>query len=59
MAKVMGIPLWVNHSTWPGVNHVFQAHQAAALPGVDFRVILLDALEDHVMAEAMPMQDGS
>ncbi len=58
MAEVTGIPLWVNHSTWPGVNHVFQAHQAAALPGVEFSVSLLDSLEDDLMAEEMPMKDG-
>ncbi|MBI3209036.1 MAG: hypothetical protein HYZ37_09060 [Candidatus Solibacter usitatus] len=34
LAHSTGVPLWVEHSTDAGIAQVFQAHQAAAFPGV-------------------------
>ena len=40
MAEATGVPLWVEHSIFTGISQVFQAHQAAAFPGILAYIIL-------------------
>ncbi len=58
MAEVTKIPLWVEHSIEDGINQVFQAHQAAALPGIEYCISITHVLEDDLMAEPFAMKDG-
>lgn len=58
MAEVTGIPLWVEHSTRCGINQVFQAHQAAAFPGIEYTISVTHMLEDDFVAEPFEMQEG-
>ena len=58
MAESTGIPLWVQHSISSGVNQVFQAHQAAAFPGIAYAISIAHALEDDLMLEPFAMADG-
>ena len=58
MAEVTGIPLWVEHSTRCGINQVFQAHQAAAFPGIEYTISVTHMLENDFVAEPFEMQEG-
>jgi L-alanine-DL-glutamate epimerase-like enolase superfamily enzyme len=58
MAEVTGIPLWVEHSISSGVNQVFQAHQHAAFPGVEYSISITHVLADDLMREPFQMHDG-
>jgi D-galactarolactone cycloisomerase len=58
MAEVTKIPLWVEHSIEDGINQVFQAHQAAALPGIEYTISITHVLEDDLMVEPFTMKDG-
>ena len=58
MAEATRIPLWVEHSISSGVNQVFQAHQAAALPGIAYTISVTHVLEDDLMVEPFTMEDG-
>ena len=58
MAEVTRIPLWVEHSTRCGINQVFQAHQAAAFPGIEYCISVTHMLEDDLVAEPFTMKDG-
>lgn len=58
MAEVTKIPLWVEHSIHSGVNQVFQAHQAAAFPGIEYAISVTHVLEDDLMSEPFTMKDG-
>lgn len=58
MAEVTGIPLWVEHSIEDGINQVFQAHQAAAFPGIEYTISITHVLEDDLMKEPFTMKDG-
>ena len=58
MAEVTGIPLWVQHSIFTGVAQVFQAHQAAAFPGVAHCVSITHVIQDDLMVEPFSMKDG-
>jgi len=58
MAEVTGIPIWLEHSIVTGVNQVFQAHQAAALPGIEYAISHPHVHEDDLMAESFEMKDG-
>ncbi|MDE0434225.1 MAG: mandelate racemase/muconate lactonizing enzyme family protein [Bryobacterales bacterium] len=58
MAEVTGIPLWVEHSTRCGINQVFQAHQAAAFPGIEYTISVTHMLEDDFVAEPFEMREG-
>lgn len=58
MAEVTKIPLWIEHSIESGVNKVFQAHQAAAFPGVEYAISIDHVLADDLMVEDYPMKDG-
>jgi len=58
MAETTRIPLWVEHSISSGVNQVFQAHQAAAFPGIQYAISVTHVLEDDLMLEPFTMKDG-
>ena len=58
MAEQTRIPLWVQHSTSSGVNQVFQAHQAAAFPGIAYAISITHVLEDDLMLEPFTMNHG-
>ena len=58
MAEVTGVPLWVEHSTRCGINQVFQAHQAAAFPGIEYTISVTHMLEDDFVVEPFEMKEG-
>ena len=58
MAEVTGIPLWVEHSISSGVNQVFQAHQHAAFPGVEYSISITHVLADDLMKDPFQMKEG-
>ncbi|MDA9764837.1 MAG: mandelate racemase/muconate lactonizing enzyme family protein [Opitutales bacterium] len=58
MAEVTGIPIWLQHSIFTGVAQVFQAHQAAAFPGVEHCVSITHVIQDDLMTEPFTMKDG-
>ena len=58
MAEETRIPLWVEHSISSGVNQVFQAHQAAAFPGIEYAISVTHVLEDDLMLEPFEMKEG-
>ena len=58
MAEVTKMPLWVEHSIEDGVNQVFQAHQAAAFPGIEYTISITHVLVDDLMKEPFTMKDG-
>ena len=58
MAEVTKVPLWVEHSTRCGINQVFQAHQAAAFPGIEYTISVTHMLEDDLVSEPFTMKDG-
>ncbi len=58
MAEVTGIPLWIEHSIFTGVSQVFQAHQTAAFPGIQYAISITHVLEDDLMLESFEMVNG-
>ena len=40
------------------MNQVFQAHQAAAFPGIAYTISITHVLEDDLMLEPFAMKDG-
>ena len=58
LAESTRVPLRVQHSISSGVNQVFQAHQASALPGIEFAISITHVLEDDLMLEPFTMDDG-
>ena len=58
MAEVTGIPLWVQHSILTGVAQVFQAHQTAAFPGIQYAVSITHVIQDDLMVEPFEMKNG-
>ena len=58
MAEETRIPLRVQHSISSGINQVFQAHQAAAFPGIEYAISVTHVLEDDLMLEPFEMSDG-
>jgi len=58
MAEVTRIPCWVEHSIGTGIAKVFQAHHAAAFPGIEYAIDTTHILEDDFMTEPFEMKDG-
>ena len=58
MAEVTGVPLWVEHSIITGVSQVFQAHQAAAFPGIEHAISITHVIQDDLMTEPFEMKNG-
>lgn len=57
-AEITQMPLWVEHSIEDGINQVFQAHQAAAFPGIEYAISITHVLADDLMKEPFAMKDG-
>ncbi len=51
-------PIWIEHSIDNGIAQVFQAHQTAALPGIEYSIAITHVLEDDCMAEPFTVRDG-
>lgn len=58
MAEVTGVPLWLQHSIFTGVAQVFQAHQAAAFPGIEHAVSITHVIQDDLIIEPFKMKNG-
>jgi L-alanine-DL-glutamate epimerase-like enolase superfamily enzyme len=58
MAEVTGVPLWIEHSIITGVAQVFQAHQAAAFPGIEYAISITHVIQDDLMVEPFTMKNG-
>lgn len=58
MAEVTGVPLWIEHSIFTGISQVFQAHQAAAFPGIEFAISITHVTQDDLMLEPFEMKNG-
>jgi L-alanine-DL-glutamate epimerase-like enolase superfamily enzyme len=51
-------PIWIEHSIDNGVAQVFQAHQAAAWPSIQYCISVTCVLEDDCMKEPFSVQNG-
>jgi len=58
MAEVTGIPLWVEYGIQSGIAQVYQAHQAAAYPGIEYCIAVTHCLEDDFVVEPFRMESG-
>jgi L-alanine-DL-glutamate epimerase-like enolase superfamily enzyme len=58
MAETTGVPLWVEYGIQSGISQVYQAHQAAAYPGIEYCIAINHCLEDDFMVEDFKMQAG-
>ena len=58
MAEVTQIPLWVEYGTQSGVAQVYQTHQAAAYPGIEYCISVTHVLEDDCMVEPFKVEAG-
>jgi L-alanine-DL-glutamate epimerase-like enolase superfamily enzyme len=58
MAEVTGVPLWIEHSIITGVAQVFQAHQTAAFPGIEYAISITHVIQDDLMIESFEMNNG-
>ena len=50
--------LWVENGINTGISQVFQAHQAAAFPAIEYTISITHTLEDDIMKEPFTMQRG-
>jgi L-alanine-DL-glutamate epimerase-like enolase superfamily enzyme len=51
-------PIWIEHSIDNGVAQVFQAHQAAAWPSIEYCISVTHVLEDDCMLEPFTVKEG-
>ncbi len=51
-------PIWIEHSIDNGVAQVFQAHQAAAYPGIEYAIAITHVLADDCMSEPFTVRNG-
>ncbi|MBC9867690.1 MAG: hypothetical protein F7O42_07390 [Opitutae bacterium] len=58
MARVTRMPLWIQHGIFTGVAQVFQAHQAAAFPGIEYAVSITHVIQNDLIAESFNMKEG-
>lgn len=58
MAEATGVPLWVEYGTQSGIAQVYQAHQAAAYPGIEYCITVTHCLADDCTVEPFKMQSG-
>jgi L-alanine-DL-glutamate epimerase-like enolase superfamily enzyme len=58
MAEVTGIPLWIEYGIESGISQLFQAHHAAAYPGIEYTISISHCLEDDCMVEPLTMDNG-
>ncbi len=51
-------PIWIEHSIDNGIAQVFQAHQAAAWPSLQYSISVTHVLEDDCMREPFLVRNG-
>jgi galactonate dehydratase len=51
-------PIWIEHSIDNGIAQVFQAHQAAAWPSIQYSISVTNVLADDCMLEPFTVEDG-
>ena len=51
-------PIWIEHSIDNGIAQVFQAHQCAAYPALQYSIAICHVLEDDCMAEPFAVTNG-
>lgn len=57
-SKAAKCPVWIEHSIDNGVAQVFQAHQCAAYPQLEYSIAISHVLEDDCMAEEFTVRNG-
>ena len=58
LCKLTGQKLWVENGLYTGISQVFQAHQCAALPNVEFTISLTHIGEDDIVEEPFTVEKG-
>lgn len=58
LSKQNSKPIWIEHSIDNGIAEVFQAHQAAAWPAIQYCIAVTNVLEDDCMKEPFAVRDG-
>jgi len=58
ICQLSGQKLWVENGLFTGISQAFQAHQAAALPNVEFTISLTHIAEDDIVVEPFQMDRG-
>jgi L-alanine-DL-glutamate epimerase-like enolase superfamily enzyme len=58
LCKLTGQKLWVENGLFSGISQVFQAHQCAALPNVEFIISLTHVAEDDIVVEPFTVEKG-
>ena len=58
LCDLTGQKLWVENGLNTGISQVFQAHQAAALPNIEFTISLTHVAEDDIVVEPFVMDRG-
>lgn len=58
LCKLTGQKLWVENGLFSGISQIFQAHQCAALPSVEFIISLTHVAEDDIVVEPFKVEKG-
>jgi len=58
ICELSGQKLWVENGLNTGISQVFQAHQTAALPNVEFTISLTHVAEDDIVIEPFVVKQG-
>lgn len=58
LCRLTGQKLWVENGLFSGISQVFQAHQCAALPNVEFTISLTHVAEDDIVVEPFTVAKG-
>ena len=58
LCRLTGQQLWVENGLHTGISQVFQAHQCAAYPNVEFTISLTHVGEDDLVVEPFVVQKG-
>jgi L-alanine-DL-glutamate epimerase-like enolase superfamily enzyme len=58
LCRMTGQKLWVENGLFTGISQVFQAHQCAALPAVEFTISLTHIAEDDIVVEPFTVEKG-
>ena len=58
-AEAARCPIWIEHSIDNGIAQVFQAHQCAAYPGLEYSISITNVLADDCMKEPFHVHNGS
>lgn len=57
-ARSARVPIWIEHSIDNGIAQVFQAHQAAAHPEIEYVIAVTHVLADDCMKEPFTVRNG-